>query len=115
MRIAVRRRAFGLMVEAIGFLLMWAPSAVAQVITPSLAVDQSIYGPGDTVTFTGTGFLCEGVVGIRLNPPGLKIGGISADDTGTFHGTFPAPAVSGSYTLTATNDRCSDRTSFTVK
>ena len=109
-----RRRAFGLLMALIGFLVMWAPSARAQAPS-TLTVDQANYQPGDTVTFTGTGFLCEGVVGIRLLPPGLQIGIISADETGTFQGTFPAPSVSGTYTLTATNDLCSARTSFTVQ
>ena len=110
-----RCRAFGLIAAGIGFLVMWAPSAGAQLTTPStLTVDQSSYQPGDTVTFTGMGFVCEGVVGLRLLPPGLEIAIISADDTGTFTGTFTAPSWSGNYTLTATNDLCSARASFKI-
>jgi LPXTG-motif cell wall-anchored protein len=64
-------------------------------------VDATQYSPGATVTFSATGFVCNEVLAVSLDPLGA-IGSFNPSAEGTFSGSFPAPAdPGGTYQLVA--------------
>jgi hypothetical protein len=67
---------------------------------PSITVDAAQYAPGATVTFTATGFVCNELVTVSVDPGG-DIGNFTPDAEGTFSGSFPAPTDPGTYQLVA--------------
>jgi hypothetical protein len=74
----------------------------------SLNVDHPQYTPGQTVTFTGTGWeACEFQIAVNLATPEPDVVFIGLFDqlNGSFTGTLTAPTLLGTYVLDANGDQ----------
>jgi hypothetical protein len=98
------RKALTASVLVLGALLamtLWNTDRAAAVGV--LSVDQDQYTPGQTVTFTGTGWeLCEFEIAVNLiGPEGFELIGPFTQQGGSFSGSFPASTTLGLYLLDA--------------
>jgi hypothetical protein len=94
-------------VVAAGSLVMLGTAVEASGATdPPFSVSPTTAMPGETITYTGTGWRDPGVCGntrveLTINPGDISLGSMSVGPTGNWSGTFLAPTAPGAYTLTA--------------
>jgi hypothetical protein len=84
---------------------------------PSITTDAAQYLPGDTVTYTGSGFACDDLDIDLFGPTGFTVATGVTPVNGSFTGTFTAPSIVSSYILFAHNldiFGCSKDTVFAV-
>ncbi|HWE64423.1 MAG TPA: hypothetical protein VHB98_22140, partial [Chloroflexota bacterium] len=87
-------------------------SSPSPTVVVRLSVAPDTVTPGSKVTFSGSGYAAGETVLIRFN--GGLVGSIAAGPAGTFVGTFQAPSVTGTYSITATGASSGNTASATL-
>jgi hypothetical protein len=87
-------------------LILFGTAIKVGAADPPFSVSPTTAMPGETITYTGTGWRDPGVCGntrveLTINPGDISLGSMSVGPTGNWSGTFPAPTAPGAYTLTA--------------
>ena len=92
-----------------------AGAALAAEGDPLIWTDKDDYGPEETVTIFGSGFLTSAKVTIFIEAPNLSAATIYAwtDESGAFTAYYTLNGMEGTYTVTATDGTNTATTTFT--
>jgi hypothetical protein len=93
-------------------MMFFAPLTFAT--SAKIWTDKPNYGPGETVTIFGSGFLASAEVTITIERPNKWLDTVYAvtDDVGGFISTYTLDGIEGTYTVTATDGTNTATTTF---
>ncbi len=110
-------------VVVVAGLIVFGTAVEAGAADPPFSVDPTTAMPGETITYTGTGWrdpMClDLIVLLTINPGNIPAGLTGVKATGDISGTVTAPTAPGAYTLTAVDrsgspNACTDVAAFEV-
>ena len=105
-----------IVVVVLFLLIVILPFFVSQVEsdTSTIWTDKADYGPGETVTIFGSGFLANKQVAITITAPDSSVATIYAttDGSGAFTAYYTLDGMEGTYTVTATDGTNTATTTF---